>query len=350
MGGENPLISIIILNYNSGHYLTNCIDSILKTNFKNFEIIVIDNKSTDNSHIRCKEKYNEIILIENEKNYGFCEGNNIGIKNARGDYIVILNPDTEVTVSWLSELLDAFKKNGEGLYQPKIMKLDKKNEIQSSGNMIQLFGFGFTRDRDILDKNQHKEIEEIGYPSGACLFTSVNVLKKIGMFEPFLFLYHDDLELGWRASMMGIRSFLVPKSIIYHAESPNLKWSSSKFFWLERNRKYCILTHYSKESLKKMKLSLFLVDLMVWIFYISKGFVKAKINADAEIRKNRKIIEEKRNDLESRRKIDDGAIINKFSDKIEVPEGISYDISNKLMNFILVRLSKKIRKEIKQET
>ena len=103
-----------------------------------------------------------------------------------------------------------------------------------------------------IDQNEFNKIEEIGYASGTCLFTSSAVLKKVGLFDPFIFLYHDDLDLGWRASQLGIKSYYVPTSIIYHAESYSLKWNAEKFYWLERNRKYCILTHYSKQTYSKI--------------------------------------------------------------------------------------------------
>ncbi len=343
---ENPLVSIIVLNFNGGKLLENCIESIYKTNYKNFEIIVVDNKSSDNSHIVCKKKFQDIILIENLKNVGFCEGNNIGIRKANGKFLVILNPDTEISETWLSELYNAFKENGEGVYQPKILSLNNKKEIQSTGNMIQLFGFGFTRDRGELDSKQYKKIEQIGYASGACFFTSVEVFKKVGLFDPFLFLYHDDLELGWRSLQREIKSFFVPKSTIYHAESPNLKWTSKKFYWLERNRKYCIRTHYSKKSYQKMRFSFFLIDLMVLFFYLSKGMIIAKIKADLDIWKNRHIIEEKIKELEKNRTISDTEIIKIFSDKIYLPHRVTSGNTNKLLNFVLERLSRRIRKKI----
>ena len=120
--------------------------------------------------------------------------------------------------------------------------------LQSTGNMIHLFGFGFARDKGIIDNNQFEETEKIGYASGTCLFTSSKVLSKIGLLDPFLFLYHDDLDLGWRAAQLGINSYFVPTVTIFHAESYILKWSSKKFYWLERNRKYCLLTHFSRAT------------------------------------------------------------------------------------------------------
>ena len=232
---SQPLVSIIILNYNANQLILDCIESITKTNYENFEIIVVDNASTDNSHIKCKEKFEKIRLIENEKNLGYCEGNNVGIKNAKGELIVILNPDTIVHPDWLSELIRVYNEHGEALYQPKHLSLNEKSVIMSTGNMMHIFGFGYAREKGKKDVNQYNEIEQIGYASGTCLFAPVSVLNKVGLLDQFIFLYHDDLDLGWRAAQLGIKSYYVPSSIIYHAESYSLKWNSEKFFWLERN-------------------------------------------------------------------------------------------------------------------
>ena len=343
---ENPLVSVIVLNYNAGELLLNCIESIKKSVYKNLEIIVVDNISTDKSQKACKEKYPDIKLIQNNENFGYCEGNNIGIREAKGDYIIILNPDTIVESSWIEELISAYNKFGDGLYQPKFFSLDEKLVLQSTGNMLHIFGFGFARDKGKISEEKMEAIEKINYASGTCLFTSKAVLDKVGLLDPFLFLYHDDLDLGWRAAQIGIDSFYVPKSIIYHAESYALKWSAKKFYWLERNRKYCLLIHYSKETYAKMRLSLFLVDLCVWLFYLSKGFLGAKIKAELDIFRNRKAIKIRHKQLEKIKTISDKELIKNFPDKIFVPKNVSEPIFNQLFNNILSVLSKKVKKKI----
>ncbi|SVB21773.1 uncharacterized protein METZ01_LOCUS174627 [marine metagenome] len=343
---SSPLVSIIILNYNAGNLLLNCVDSVFKSTYPNFEVLVVDNISTDNSHIICKEKFEKIHLIKNKENLGYCEGNNVGIRNADGEFIVILNPDTIVEPNWLNHLMSAYSKFGEGLYQPKFFSLNEKLVLQSTGNMLHIFGFGFARDKGKISDEKMEAIEKINYASGTCLFTSKAVLDKVGLLDPFLFLYHDDLDLGWRAAQMGIDSFYVPKSIIYHAESYALKWSAKKFYWLERNRKYCLLTHYSKETYAKMRLSLFLVDLCVWLFYLSKGFLGAKIKAELDIFRNRKTIKIRHKQLEKIKIISDKELIKKFPDEIFVPKNVSEPIFNQLFNNILSALSKKVKKKI----
>jgi len=341
-----PLVSIIILNYNAGQILLDCFESVIKTNYDNFEIIIVDNASEDKSYRKCKEKFERTRIIENEKNLGYCEGNNIGIREAKGDYIVILNPDTIVEPNCIRELIFAHEKLGEGLYQPKILSLNEKQVLQSTGNMIHVFGFGFAKDKGRKDEEVGEEIKKIGYASGTCLFTSKSVLEKVGLLDSFLFLYHDDLDLGWRASQIGINSYYVPKSKIYHVESYSLKWSAKKFYWLERNRKYCILTHYSKDTYAKIHSSLCLVDFFVWFFYISKGFLGAKIKAELDIRKNREFIETKYQELEKKKIIPDEKLIQEFPDEIFVPTNVSDGFMNKSFNSILSKLSKKVKKKI----
>ena len=340
------LVSIIVLNYNAGQLLLNCVDSLKKSTYTNLEIIVVDNISSDGSQTECKEKFPNIKLIQNEKNLGYCGGNNIGIKEAKGEFIVILNPDTIVEPNWINELISAYNEFGEGLYQPKILSLNEENIIQSTGNMLHVFGFGFARDKGNKITNKIEKIEKIGYASGTCLFTSKKVIEKVGVLDEFLFLYHDDLDLGWRAAQIGIDSHYVPKSKIFHVESYSLKWSAKKFFWLERNRKYCLLTHYSKETYEKMRFSLALVDLFVWAFYFSKGFLGAKIKAELEIKKNKVFIERKYQELEKRKSVPDKELIKQFPDKIFVPTDVSQQSMNKTFNSILTKLSKKVKQKI----
>ena len=293
MENFNSLVSIVILNYNSSNLLTNCVESILKTTYKKYEIIVVDNNSKDESHKKCKKKFEQIKLIQNKENLGYCEGNNVGLREIKGEYVVILNPDTIVKSNWLSELIKGFIKFGDALYQPKLLTIDNQEIIGSAGNMINLFGFGYSHGRGEKDSEKFDKEKEISYASGTCLFTSKKILNKIGLLDSFLFAYHDDLEFGWRAAEYGIKSYYIPKSIVLHAESFNFKWSPLKFYYLERNRHFCILTHYSRSTFYKILPNLILIEFAVLYFYLSKGMLSEKIKAYFNILKNRKQIKKK---------------------------------------------------------
>lgn len=340
MINSKPLVSIIILNYNSGTWLTDCVDSLLKTNYKNYEILVIDNLSVDNSHKICKERFDQINLIENDENLGYCEGNNVGIRKAKGKFLVILNPDTLVEPNWLDELIIAFSKYGNGIYQPKILASTDHNLILSTGNMVQLFGFGFSRGKGEKNSYQFEKDQEISYASGTCLFTSSEIMKSLSGFDSFLFAYHDDLDLCWRASLEGIKSYYIHSSVIYHPiEGYSFKWSPFKFYLMERNRLYCLFTHYTRITILKMLPSLILVDFAVTCFYAKKGLLLVKIKTHLNILKNLGTICKKYTEIQNARKISDKEIIENFLDNIEVPPWVMKQNQNEFFNKFLKKLS-----------
>ena len=251
MNQENNLVSIIILNFNGGKILNDCLESVFNTKNCRIEVILIDNGSTDNSHLICKEEFPQIILVENKENLGM-GARTKGIKKANGDYIVFLDSDTIVTKNWLENLIMSYKKHGRGLYQAKLLCKEDNSIINTAGNMINIFGLGFSRGKGEKDKKQYEEFQTISYTSGACTFSSKEVMKEIGGVDAIFFLYHDDLDYGWRAWLQGIPSYYEPSSIVHHLGSPGLKWSKKKFFYLERNRWICILSLYSKNTLRKI--------------------------------------------------------------------------------------------------
>ena len=338
---SEPLVSIVILNYNAGKLLDDCIHSIHKTEKVNFEIILVDNASTDKSYKKYTQKFPDVNLIENSKNLGYCEGNNVGIRATKGEFVVVLNPDTIVNPNWLHELLNAYKKNGEGIYQPKILATTDHDMLLSSGQFIQLFGFGYSRGKGETHIEGSNNIEKIGYASGTCIFTSKKIIEKLNLFDPFLFAYHDDLDLCWRASMLGINSFYVPSSVIFHPiEGYSFKWSKFKFYLMERNRQYCLLTHFSKSSYFKMLPSLILVDFAVSLFYLKKGMFGTKIRTSLNILKNLTKISKKYEEIQSTRILSDKEIMNIFQDKIQVPKWVVSEESNEIFNNFLNKLSK----------
>jgi len=344
---QQPLVSIIVLNYNAGDLLIDCIRSLFGTNYTSYEVIVVDNLSKDDSHKKCKEEFGKIRLIENTENLGYCEGNNVGIRQAKGEFVVILNPDTVVDPNWLKELVSAFYQHGDGIYQPKFLTTTDQSMLMSAGNMIQLFGFGYSRGKGEKDNRQFENNEVIGYASGTCLFTSMQIMKRLRMFDSFLFAYHDDLDLCWRAALQGIASHYVPASIVYHPpEGFSFKWSTFKYYLLERNRHYCLLTHYSRSTLYKMLPALILIDVAVLFFYLKKGMLKQKIQATLNILKNWDQIQQKYKQIQKERKIDDKTLIRNFSDQIYVPKQVSAMENNTLLNKFISKLSRSVRKSI----
>jgi len=147
---NQELVDIIILNYNGGNTLLECVNSVFNSIECNFELILIDNNSSDQSHIKCKKNHNEIIMIENNKNFGL-GARNLGIKRAKGKYIVLLDSDTLVEPLWISKFIESYKKHGDGLYQPKLLNAKDHTIFDNAGNMINLFGLAFSRGKGQKD-------------------------------------------------------------------------------------------------------------------------------------------------------------------------------------------------------
>jgi len=308
--------SIIIVNFNGGELLEKCILSVLKTKLVDFEIILIDNASIDSSHLKCKEKFPTINLIENKENLGFCRGNNVGIKKAKGDYIVFLNPDTEVEPDWLIKLIDAYANLGECLLQPKILQADSKSIINSTGGSINIFAIPFLRGNGTKDIGQYENIEQIGYCSGACLFLSRKTLDKLGYFDPYLFAYYEDTSLSWKAAMLEIKSYYIPNSVVYHHVGSNSfsNFNEKKHYLLQRNRWYSLLTHYSRGTFYKILPSLILFEVFFYIYHLGFNRIKSKVvfRALKDLIKDRKLINERYQELEKIKKISDKEIICNF--------------------------------------
>ena len=318
---NDDLVSIIIINYNGGDYILDCVDSVFKTSNCNFEVILIDNNSIDNSSNLCKEKFDQIRLFQSDKNLAMA-ARNIGIKKAKGDFIAFLDADTIVEPNWLEVLLESYKKHGDGLYQGKLLQRDNHEIIESCGDFTNIFGFGFARGRGQLDIGKYDEFQTISFPVGACTFSSTEIIKKIGFIDEsdLFFLMLDDLDYGWRGWSMGIPSFYEPEAVIYHLGSPVLQWSTQKFFFLERNRWICLLTLYSTKTLVKIFPHLLLIDIGMYFHLLSQGLSLTKIKAFFSILKMYSSIKKRRRDLEKKKKITDKKIIENFVDIVEVPK------------------------------
>jgi len=338
-------VSVIILNYNGGDYLLNCVESVIKNSFSEIEIIVIDNASSDQSHKKCKEKYPQIILFENEKNIGMA-GRNIGLREANGKYAVFLDSDTIVTENWLQNFITSFEKHGLGLYQGKLLDLTDSKIINSAGNMINVFGLGFSRGKGIIDKGQFDGFEQISYTSGACTFSSTEIMKKIQV-DPIFFLYHDDLDFGWRANLIEIPSYYEPNVVVYHYGSPSLKWSAEKFYYLERNRWICLKSLYSDETIRIILPYLIIFEIGMFFFLTSKGLMISKIKSSIALRSLKEKIKMKKNIVSQSRKISDQEIIKNFTHEFYFPQNISDGKKRSFMIKIIDHLSKKAINRIK---
>lgn len=227
------LASIIIVNWNAKAYLKGCFESILSQSFTDYEIILVDNASSDDSVDFVKDNFPQVQIIKNKENVGFAEGNNIGIKNSKGEIIVLFNPDAVADKNWLSILVDTLQSSEKiAAVTGKMYYLgDKygKDAVFCTWSKIDPYSAAPYNFHD------NEPISKVDYLSGAAIVIKRDVLEKIGLMDPDYFLYFEETDLCARMIRAGYDLMYIPDALVWHAVSP-LSNSENKVYYMERNR------------------------------------------------------------------------------------------------------------------
>jgi len=204
-----PKVSVIIVNYNGKILLEKCLESLLKVNYDNFEIILVDNNSTDGSIEYVIKNFPSVIVIKLDSNQGFAKPNNMGAKIAKGEYLLFLNNDTVVTSDFISELVKVIETDKKiAICQSLLLKPD--GSIDSSGDFIDTIGIVYNS-KEPIDR-----IREISSARGASMITRKKLFMELGGFDEMFFVSFEDVDLGWRTWIKGYKVVINPKSIVYH--------------------------------------------------------------------------------------------------------------------------------------
>lgn len=202
-----PLVSIIVLNYNGKHFLKGCLPTIKAQTYPKIETIVVDNNSTDGSQ-QYVSKIKDVILIKNKENFGYARANNIAAKQAKGEFVLFLNNDTELFTDAIEKLINCYVP--KSLVAPaQIFSINKKTDkVGFSGAGMDLFGYGYV--------NKEPSKTRTFYVDGAAIFMRRADFIKIGMFDDELFIFHEDIDLSWRAQIMGYKLVRCWDAKLYH--------------------------------------------------------------------------------------------------------------------------------------
>jgi len=218
---ENPLVSIIIINYNGRSYLEECLESLMEINYSNFEVILVDNNSEDDSIEFVKNNFPSVIILKLSKNYGFAKPNNIGAKIAKGDFLLFLNNDTIVTPNFITELVQVSLQDKQiAVLQSLLLK--SENEVDSSGDFIDVLG------RVYSSKVIPVGVKPILSARGASMMVRKDAFWKLGGFDEKFYVSYEDVDLGWRAWLIGYKVVIVPNSIVYHKGGKTVEKLKSK--------------------------------------------------------------------------------------------------------------------------
>ena len=234
-----PEISVIVVNLNRRELLGRCLASLWRQTFSNFEVVVVDNGSTDGSMEFLRAISDpRLRIVSLSSNKGFAGGSNAGITVAKGRYIATLNNDAEADQRWLEELAVGIESDESvGMCASKILFSNDRKRIDKAGHLIYRDGLNHGRGSGQPDRGQFDQREEVLFPDAAAALYRREMLEVIGLFDEYFFAYGDDADLGLRGRLAGWKCLYIPTAVVYHVHSATAgEFSPLKAFLIERNR------------------------------------------------------------------------------------------------------------------
>lgn len=241
---KTPTVTLIVLNWNGKKFVDPFVKSFLAQTYDQtkLDLLFVDNGSTDDSVEYLKQKYGQaknIEVIENGHNYGYSGGNNKGIHQASGDYVLVCNNDLELDKDLVKELVKVAYNEQVDVVVPKLMYLNKPGVINNAGSRLDtgsdwpIYEIG----KDEVDAGQYDESREISAFCGACVLFKRQFLQTVGLFDAKFFMYFEDGDLSWRGQKAGAKFYYAPKAIANHFHTGTSKEGSPLFnYYVGRNR------------------------------------------------------------------------------------------------------------------
>lgn len=250
----STFLSIIIVNYKNTEITADCVRSIRKSSFRDFQVIIVDNESTPEGLAKLRETCPDSIIIPEEENIGFAEGNNAGIRYALqsgSQMILLLNNDTVVDENMLLNLVETAQRNPKiGVVGAKIFYHDSPNTLWFAGGSLNIHKGLATHDGlKQTDRSEFCFEKETDFVTGCCLLTKRDVIEKIGALESRFFLYYEDSDFCVRARKAGYLIIYQPKAFLFHKVSKSVEWDSPIYIYFNlRNKILFVLKHNSTLS------------------------------------------------------------------------------------------------------
>ncbi|HLC59850.1 MAG TPA: glycosyltransferase family 2 protein [Candidatus Nanoarchaeia archaeon] len=308
----NPLVSAVIVNYNGKEIIETAIDTLMEQGYRQIEIIVIDNDSTDGSREMIKRKYKTVKLVKNRKNLGYC-GINLGLSGCKGKYILFLNNDIRLDKNCVNELVKTAESNKDvAMVAPRLINFYDKN-LKSGGTWLsRAFYNGHIKGSG---KETKREIPYLGV--GMIRKDFVDMFGYL--FDNDYFIYGEDVDLGLRIRLAGKKIMFEPKSVMYHMHSTTMQKKSKSFstFLMERN---LITTFFKIFSLNNLILYLpyvlffRLIAIVRDILALRFDLAFARLQAIFSVLFNFSSIIKKRKETQKFRKVSDDYILKVFSE------------------------------------
>ena len=250
---QQSAISVVIVNWNGAEHLPVCLNSLRAQTFRDFEIILVDNHSHDESLSLIARDYADVKVIALRENRGFAGGSNAGIRAAHGSMIVLLNNDTAAEPRWLESIVAAFERHPEaGLVASKMKLFDRRDTFHTAGDLYRLDGLPGNRGVWEIDRGQYDREEYVFSACGGTAAYRRSMLDQIGLLDEDFFFSCEDVDLAWRAQLAGWKCVYAPSAVVYHKLSATGGGSTASFYD-GRNLIYLIVKDYPASLWKRYR-------------------------------------------------------------------------------------------------
>jgi GT2 family glycosyltransferase len=329
---KNITVSVIIVAYNSRADLERCLPTLFSQSYQPLEIIVVNNSPEDDLEGWLSLYYPSVHLIQNTINNGYAGGNNLGVSAAKGEFVFLLNPDTELQEGSLETLVKAAQENPDALITAKLLNLD--GTINACGLEMHYTGITSCRGLNQL-ATTHSGLHETPLVSGGAFIVPKKTFLELDGFDEDYFMYMEDVDLSLRARLRGLTILCAGDAKITHHYE--LGMSRQKFYYLERNRLLTLFKLYQPSTLLKLTPALLLTELATWFFALLKGpaYVSTRWQSYIWLIQNKKYWQELRQELHQQRRVSDKELLKTGSVKLPLEQLVTNRSLSTVLNTLI---------------
>lgn len=309
-----PLVSIIVVNYNGLEHIEGFFNSLATQTYPNYETILVDNASTDQSHELASSILPTLKVVRNSTNLGYAGGVNSGLPFVTGNFVVVQNTDTLVDDAWLTSMMHVMLSHRHvGAVTPQIVLDKDRTRLNAMGMVIHLSGLGFNRGLNTLRPTRSLAAHRVSGVHGASFLIRKNLLESLGGMNSHSFMYYDDVDLSWMVNLTGYQIYCAPNAVVYHKYE--LKMNPLKFYYLERNRWFLLLSTLGPIGFLLTAPALLATEFLTFSYAILKGpkYLRAKLKAFLNLRELLPAIAQRRALLRDLRTVPDWQVLRGYS-------------------------------------
>jgi GT2 family glycosyltransferase len=299
---------VVVLTYNSRAIIADCLRSALAQTYPSYDVMVVDNGSSDGTPELVQEAFPEVRLVRSSVNGGYGAGNNLGAAASSGEILAFLNPDAVAEPTWLAGLIDAMLRTGRQIATSKIVLRADPARLNTAGKHYHFLGLSYCRGWN-EPRNSYSREEITPGVSGAAFAITRALFERLGGFDETLFMYHDDVDLSLRALLLREPSLYVPGSVVAH--DYELRLSPQKWMWVESNRLVVLLKSYRAATLLVLLPGLLLVEALTLAHLALRGprFLRAKLASYGWLMRHWTAVMRNRREVQAGRRLGDRELL-----------------------------------------